>query len=78
MRIRTLADLGGMIREERENRCLSQEALGNMTGVSRWTIIHIEKGENVASEAVLAVLEALEIVLDAELPPAPDSAPGPR
>ena len=78
MRIRTLSDLGGLVREERENRALSQEALGEMTGVSRYTILNIEKGENVASEAVLAVLNALDIVLEAELPPAPDVAAGPR
>lgn len=76
MRIRTLSDLGAMVREERENRSLSQEALGEMTGVSRYTILHIEKGDNVASEAVLAVLEALGITLEAELPPAPDASPG--
>jgi transcriptional regulator with XRE-family HTH domain len=59
-----LQSLGGIIRAERERRGLSQEALADLSGLSRTHIGEIERGEvNVSFTALEATIGGLGILL---------------
>lgn len=64
MRLRTTADFGAAIREQRRAQDLDQATLAKRVGVSRQWIIEIEKGKPRASmQLVLRTLEVLGIEL---------------
>jgi DNA-binding XRE family transcriptional regulator len=66
MRIRTPADLGGLIRTTRKKLRLDQFTLAKKIGVSRLWLIEIEKGKPRAEIGlVLRALDALHITLNA-------------
>ena len=76
MRLRTPADFGAAIREQRRLLDLDQATLAKRVGVSRQWIIEVEKGKpRAAMQLVLRTLEVLGIELWTERN-APPSSPG--
>jgi HTH-type transcriptional regulator / antitoxin HipB len=72
MRIRTVTDLGSIIRDSRIKSGLDQKSLAQRIGVGREWIIDVEKGKPRAQVGlVLRAINALAIALDArpETPP---------
>ena len=69
--VRTPADLGAVVREQRKQLKLDQATLAKRIGVSRQWVIEVERGHARAELGlVLRALDALNIRLDA----APDVA----
>ena len=69
--IRSAADVGRIIRAERQRRCMTQSDLALAAGVSRRWIVDLERGKPRAELAlVLAVLDALGTPLIAQTPEA--------
>jgi HTH-type transcriptional regulator/antitoxin HipB len=69
MRIRTVPDLGLMIRERRRKLGLGQRGLAAKVGVSRQWIVEVEQGKaRAAVGLVLRTLEALGLQLVVEVP----------
>jgi HTH-type transcriptional regulator / antitoxin HipB len=67
MRIRTPADLGGLIRDYRTKLGFDQKSLAQKVGVSRQWIVDVEKGKAGAPIGLLLrTIGALGIALDAE------------
>lgn len=56
-----LESLGQFIRLTRQRRNLTQAALAELAGVSRWQLVQMEKGENVSVEFLLKVAGALQL-----------------
>lgn len=76
MRVRTLSEVGALIRDYRSRRNLDQKSLAASVGVSRQWIVEIEKGKARAPLGlVLQTLGALGIILDAQ-PETPPSLKG--
>lgn len=71
MRIDTLHDIGNIIRTVRRQRKLTQAQLADVVGVSREWISNVERGakDNLGIALILRALHALDITLDAKLPP---------
>jgi HTH-type transcriptional regulator / antitoxin HipB len=66
MRVRTPADLGALIRDQRMKLGLDQKSLAANVGVSRQWIVEVEKGKPRAEIGLLLrTLGALGITLDA-------------
>lgn len=66
MNIRTPADLGAVVREQRKQLKLDQATLAKRIGVSRQWVIEVERGHARAELGlVLRTLDALDIRLDA-------------
>ena len=77
MRIRTVPELGLIIRERRRKLGLGQRALAAQVGVSRQWIVEVEQGKaRAAVGLVLRTLEALGLQLDIEV--AGSAAPTPN
>ena len=77
MRLRTPADFGAVIREQRRLLDLDLATLAKRAGVSRQWIIEVEKGKpRAAMQLVLRTLEVLGIELWTERS-APPSSSGP-
>ncbi|ODP35159.1 hypothetical protein A9762_12180 [Pandoraea sp. ISTKB] len=57
------AQFGESFRRERAHRQLTQAQLAKKAGVTRQTILQIEKGENVGIHAILRALAALNMGL---------------
>lgn len=57
------AQFGESFRRERAQRKLTQAQLAKKAGVTRQTILQIEKGENVGLHAILRALAALNMGL---------------
>jgi HTH-type transcriptional regulator / antitoxin HipB len=67
MRIRTVPELGLIIRERRRKLGLGQRALAAKVGVSRQWIVEVEQGKaRAAVGLVLRTLEALDLQVDVE------------
>lgn len=64
MIIPTAKELGALIRGSREALHLTQAALGEKAGVSRHSILRIERGEPSSIAALLRATAALGLVLD--------------
>lgn len=65
MIIRNPRDLGLLIRDRRERKGLSQSALADLIGASRWWVIGVEKGKPKAEVGlVLQALTALDLIVD--------------
>jgi len=65
MRVRTVTDLGGAIRQQRLDLGWSQQDLAARAAVSRQWVIGIEKGKLTAEVgAVLRALAALDLTID--------------
>lgn len=65
MRVRTMAELGALMRAARENAGLSQVELARRAGVSREWLIKVEAGRTSAEmPRVMDVLAALGLGLD--------------
>jgi HTH-type transcriptional regulator / antitoxin HipB len=65
MRIRTRAELGALIRDQRNERRLSQKELASEAGVSQHTITDIESGKvSPTIDVVLRCLTALGVGID--------------
>lgn len=62
--------MGSKIRELREAKGMSQEALAKKSGISRQTISALENGSEraVLSSTLIAIAEALETAVDVFLP----------
>jgi HTH-type transcriptional regulator / antitoxin HipB len=68
MLVRTPADLGAVIRDQRKQLKLDQATLAERIGVSRQWIIEMERGHARAELAlVLRALDALNIQLDTSI-----------
>ena len=77
MHIRTVRDIGTLIREARTQRGLSQAGLAKMINVTQAWVSWIENGKPTAEIGnVLLALTALGVEMDFRLP-APASAEGP-
>ncbi|WP_246794163.1 helix-turn-helix transcriptional regulator [Burkholderia perseverans] len=57
------AQFGESFRRERAQRKLTQAGLAEKAGVTRQTILQIEKGENVGLHAIMRALAALNMGL---------------
>jgi len=65
MRVRTMADLGALVREARERAGLTQTGLARRSGVSREWLVKVEAGRTPAEmPRVLDLLEELDLTLD--------------
>ncbi|MDE2625277.1 MAG: helix-turn-helix domain-containing protein [Betaproteobacteria bacterium] len=64
------AQIAGEVRRQRLARHLTQNALGQMTGLTRQTVIAIESGQPVSGQSLLAVMAALGLRAASTLPPA--------
>lgn len=65
MRVRTMADLGALVRESRESSGLTQAELARRAGVSREWLLKVEAGRTPAEmPRVLDLLDELGMVLD--------------
>ncbi|GCD20494.1 hypothetical protein CTKZ_20560 [Cellulomonas algicola] len=65
MRIRTMVEMGAVIRSARERAGLTQAALARRAGVSREWLINVESGRTAAEfPRLLAVIEELELEVD--------------
>ncbi|WP_163544336.1 helix-turn-helix domain-containing protein [Occultella kanbiaonis] len=65
MRVRTMADLGALVRESREHSGLTQAELARRAGVSREWLLKVEAGRTPAEmPRVLDLLDELGMVLD--------------
>lgn len=59
------ADIGDIVRSAREAKCLSQSALAEMIGVSKQTIIHVEKNRRKPTYDVFCrLVHALDVSAD--------------
>lgn len=81
MYVRTLRDLGLIIRERRRTLGLEQQELAQRVGVSRQWVIEVEKGKQRADAGLLLkTLTSLGLVLDVRedrTPGLPQTPPGP-
>jgi y4mF family transcriptional regulator len=67
MRVRTVREFGGAVRERREMLGLTQGALAQASGTSREWIVRLEGGKpSVHMGRVFDVLRALDLVMDLE------------
>jgi len=74
MIIRNPRDLGLLIRDRRERKGLSQSALADLIGASRWWVMRVEKGKPKTEVGlVLQALTALDLVADVH---DPETQPG--
>lgn len=65
MRVRTMADLGALVRESRELSGLTQAELARRAGVSREWLLKVEGGRTPAEmPRVLDLLDELGMVVD--------------
>jgi HTH-type transcriptional regulator / antitoxin HipB len=79
MRLRTIADLGTLIRSARLARGWSQDQLAGRAGVSRRWVSEIEGGKSTAQIGkILVALDALDIELHDDATVAPDRPHEPR
>ncbi len=68
MRIKTVGDLGNLVRDQRKTRGWSQSQLAERAGVSRLWVGQFENGkESVELGLVIKTLRALDIGLEASL-----------
>lgn len=68
MRVRTMTDLGALVRAARESANLTQADLARRAGVSREWLVKVEGGRTPAEfPRVLDLLEELGMVLDIHL-----------
>lgn len=64
MRLKTMAGIGILVRDQRRQRGWSQTELAEKVGVSRLWVGHLEKGkESVEAGLVLRTLQALDLSL---------------
>ncbi|MCX6873511.1 MAG: helix-turn-helix domain-containing protein [Verrucomicrobia bacterium] len=78
MRIKTVGNLGELVRDQRRQRGWSQTRLAEQAGVSRLWVGHLESGkETVELGLVLRTLKALDLHLEATLRRSGPSAGGP-
>lgn len=64
MRVRTMADVGAVVRDARERAGLTQVELARRAGVSREWLIKVERARTAAEMwRVLDVLEELGLIL---------------
>ena len=69
MRIKSVGNLGDLVRDQRKQRGWSQTRLAEKVGVSRLWISQLENGkESVEFGLVLKTLRALDLLLDASKP----------
>ncbi|MFT4136424.1 helix-turn-helix domain-containing protein [Microbacterium sp.] len=67
MRVRTVRELGGLVRERREALGWSQQALSERAGTSREWIVRLEAGKpGVRMDRVFDVIGALGLVVELE------------
>ena len=79
MIIRNTRELGGFLRQAREDADLTQAALSKTLGVRRQRVLYLERGQGQLQLAfVFAVLQALGVSLNLERGAAPVPAPKPR
>jgi y4mF family transcriptional regulator len=73
MRVETTRDVGGLIREARRARGMTQEDLADSAGVTRRWLTDIERGIKARAELglVLATLSTLGVELEATYPGGP-------
>lgn len=65
MQIRTVKDLGAIIRDRRKKQGLDQADLAARVGVSRQWIVEVEKGKPRAEVSlILKTLDALGVMID--------------
>lgn len=65
MRVRTMSDLGALVREARERSGLTQAGLAKRAGVSREWLLKVEAGRTPAEmPRVLDLLHELGLILD--------------
>ncbi|ACZ31896.1 transcriptional regulator, XRE family [Xylanimonas cellulosilytica DSM 15894] len=65
MQVRTMADVGALLREAREDAGLTQVELARRARVSREWLIKVESGRTSAElPRILAVLAELDLTLD--------------
>ena len=77
MRIRTPADLGAVIRDQRRRRGLDQSELAAKIGATRQWVISVEKGKpGAAVGLILRALDALGVSLSADGLDATQETPG--
>jgi HTH-type transcriptional regulator / antitoxin HipB len=75
MRIRTATDLGAFIRERRTRLGMDQISLAKKAGTSRKWLVEVEQGKPGAEIGlILRTLKSLEISIDLEANPEPDSS----
>lgn len=68
MRVRTMSDLGALVREARERSGLTQADLAKRAGVSREWLLKVEAGRTPAEmPRVLDLLDELGLILDVHL-----------
>jgi len=67
MTIKTPADVGAIIREQRTRLGIGQQAVAAKAGISRKTVVEIEQGKpGISLGLILRTLRALDISLQAE------------
>ncbi|MDE2344415.1 MAG: helix-turn-helix domain-containing protein [Betaproteobacteria bacterium] len=64
------AQIAGEVRRQRLARHLTQNTLGQLTSLTRQTIIAIESGQPVSGQSLLAVMAVLGLRATSTLPPA--------
>lgn len=77
MRVKTIKDIGLIIRARRRKLGMGQRALADRVGVSRQWIVEVEKGKpRVATDLLLRTLQTLdlELTVDLEKPSAAKAA----
>jgi HTH-type transcriptional regulator / antitoxin HipB len=71
MQVKTINDIGSLIRDRRAHLRWSQEELATRVGVSRLWLVQLEKGKPTAQIGlVLRTLKELGLALDASAPSA--------
>jgi len=66
---------GNLVRQNRENRDLTQEKLGQIIGLSRTSVTNIEKGrQHIALHQLFAIADALQVNPAALLPSTTDGS----
>lgn len=58
-----MTDWGMLIRRKRRAMELSQRELAKKSGVAERTVVRIEKGENMTTDSLMGVLDALDLRL---------------
>jgi DNA-binding XRE family transcriptional regulator len=72
------ADFGLRVAEVREKLNVSQGALARQVGLSRTSIVNIEKGrQRVLLHTALELADALGVSFDQLIPPPPEAGPDP-
>lgn len=67
MRIRSVGEFGGFVRDRRESLGLSQQTLAERSGTSREWVVRLEGGKpSVRLDRVFDVISALDLAIELE------------